>query len=462
MDGLPENALTKEPAQKLPVKMLDYKEDEEKFLRTLQEFLGSEKLKKKLNLELNVFISCKTFAKKFRGLIKLLEPLIKGTSSGGLEDKVLLRCCRAGFIPLEHLFRAYQPYELHLLIQALNWEKSTATGGTQAPISLGFATIAGQVESSPDTTINLGSSQDIAMDFRHWLGPYRSFFSALSANIALPAIQEAREQIGIEEQKGDFAHQTSNLLDSVWNDQNLKKLHFRSKFALWVARIHVSEMWGYHPIDTEEILNEKNVPYWKGEFINKPIVDVLIDLGIWGGIIRANKTPKGGRRDNREAAKLTKYARTNLSSGDPQDLISKVRELLAFNRPNLHDNPPPDWVHTRAFAICFYHGMWQAVYHALWTFVVSDECKPKRKWYLSIRWDDNSVSIYNRSKVKQGEVEEEHGAKDRLFFKTFKQKTDEFCRQQGINEKFEIDGPEPGGRSDTWQLVIRKEKSDEL
>lgn len=462
MNRLPEDDLTEEPAQKLPVKMLDYTDEEKSFLRTLREFFGSEELREKLDLELNVFIPCKTFAGKFKVLIELLKPLIEGTSSGGLKDKVLLRCCRAGFIPLEHLFRAYQPYELHLLIQALNWEESTVTGGTQAPISLGFATIAGQVELSPDTTINSGSSEDIATDFRHWLGPYRSFFSALSANIALPAIQEASEQIGIEEQKGDFAHQTSNLLDSVWNDPNLKKLHFRSKFALWVARIHVSEMWGYHPIDTEEILNEKNVPYWEGDFINKPIVDVLIDLGIWGGIIRANKTPKGGRRDNREAAKLTRYARDNLSSGDPQDLISEVRKLLSFNRPDPHDNPPPDWVHTRAFAICFYHGMWQAVYHALWTFVVNDECKLKREWYLSIGWDDNSVSIENRGEVKQGEVEEKHQAKDRLFFEIFMQKTDEFCRQRGINEKFAIYGPEPVDRSDTWRLLISKEKSDEL
>ena len=456
--------LNKSEDGQLPiVKNLDYGEAEQLFIQDLAEFLTSPNLKEFLD-QVDVFshvsMTCKDFAEKeFGPLMESLGSLLN-VEFAGLNDTILFRCCRAGFIPLEHLFRAYWPCELHLLIQALNWEE--LRNSYPAPISLGFATIAGKVETDRKSKRDSENLQKVTTDFDHWLVPYRTLFSALGANIALPAVQEASEQIGIEEQKSDFAHQTSNLLDSVWNDQNLKELHFRSKFALWIARIHVSEMWGYHPIDTEEILNEKNVPYWEGDFINKPIVDVLIDLGIWGGITRANKTPKGGRRDNPEAAKLTRYARANLSSGDPQDLISKVRKLLAFEQPGPHNNPPPDWIHTRAFAICFYHGMWQAVYHALWTFVVSDEGKPKREWYLSIRWGDNSVSIYNRGEVKHGEVEKKHGPQDRLFFEIFMQKTDEFCRQQNINEKFVIDGPEPIHSSDTWRLVIRKEKSDEF
>ena len=116
--------------KKLPVKALDYDEKQTSFVEKLWKFLTSDKLKHNLD-KLGVFLSgssmsCEDFAEKQLGcLIESLDSLLDLGSSDpvGLDD-VLLRCCR-GFVPLEHLFRAYQPCQLHVLLLALNWEKST-------------------------------------------------------------------------------------------------------------------------------------------------------------------------------------------------------------------------------------------------------------------------------------------------------------------------------------------------
>ena len=65
------------------------------------------------------------------------------------------------------------------------------------------------------------------------------------------------------------------------------------------------------------------------------------------------------------AWRLTYYA-GELSSGDAQQILTQVRSSLSFDSPE--DTHLPDWVTTKAFAICFYHAMRQATYHALETF----------------------------------------------------------------------------------------------
>ena len=430
--------------QRLRLKKLDYdKETEISFVENLWEFLLSEPLKNlldKLDVVPGTSMSCKEFANKGLGpLLESFAPLLKVESSAGLEDAVLLHCCR-GFIPLEHLFRAYQPYELHLLFLVLSWENSSRRDGKLTPISLGGTTIIGRAETYQDSTDDLAN-------FLNWVAPYRSLFSGLASNFVLSAVKN----LGLLEQQTEFVHQTMGLLDMPWTDPNRGHLHDKSQFALWLARAQVASVWGTSSISTTEGI-EVDFPEW-ADCNEKNIVEKLVDRGLWGGIRRAARAPKDDNLNNREW-RLTNYAE-HLLIIDPEDAICKVRKILSFDK--LPETGPPEWVTTRAFAICFYHAMRQAVYHAIETFVLIDNEEEKERC-LWIEWDKQRLSIYNRGEVKKAHRGGSHKSNDRGFFERFIEKTDEFCRREGINGKFQIDGPEPADSDNTWQLVIRKEK----
>lgn len=470
----------KKLTQKLPVKMLDYKENEEKsFLSQLKYFfknLRDEKLNDELNIfSSNTFRSCKDFSKIFGDLIKLLEQLINQTYSGGLEDTVLLRCCRAGFIPLEHLFRAYQPYESHLLIQALNWEESSHRDWGRSPISLGFATIAGRVERDPKLLDASETGQDPpTSNFDDWLVPYRTLFSTLSAGISLPAVQQSSEQIGEQAgkitQKHYFAHQTSGLLNTVWSDKNRSQLSFESNFSLWMAKTQVTEIWGGFRIDTREKIHEdrdfnsfsqRMEVDWK-KLDGRGIVEKLVYLGLHGGIRRALQS------SNRPFARniaTNIFAPLNSSSDQPKkvkQILGDVLDSLSFSLP---EDEPPIWVDTKAFSLCFYHGIRQAAYHALETsFDDNDEDSPKKPC-LGVVWKDQRVFIGNRGEVDS----EEHLAPrfettDREYFHLFEKNTE---------KEFKTEGPKPVLVDDAiwedkwedeiiWQLMITKENYNEF
>ena len=186
--------------KRLPVKTLDYNEEETSFVKDLWKFFASESLKGALNkineTSPDAPMTCADFVtRKLEPLVTslryyaeeycednlLLSEPAKGQveSQGDLNDEfqdivrdtVLLRCCQAVFLPLEYLFRACAPYETHLLIQALNWEESSISNLGTAPTSLGFATIVGRAENADPE------------DFERWRVPYRSLFSTLSANL---------------------------------------------------------------------------------------------------------------------------------------------------------------------------------------------------------------------------------------------------------------------------------------
>ena len=125
---------------------------------------------------------------------------------------------------------------------------------------------------------------------------------------------------------------------------------------------------------------------------------------------------------------------------------------------------PPEWVNTKAFAICFYHGVRQAAYHALETYVQSrgEEVEPEKRC-LWIKWTDQHVSIYNRGEVdKKIHLRPSREPKDSEFFDLFVKSANAYCHMHQINEKFKITGPEPANLDHEWQLVIGKEKSDEF
>ena len=481
--------------QRLPLKRLNYDKDIElSFIKDLWEFLVSDPLKallEKLDNLPETAMSCNEFANKGLGpLLESFDSLLKVESSAGLED-VLLHCCR-GFIPLEHLFRAYQPYEIHLLVQALNWERSFLVDGEPAPISLGFASIAGSVpyenlsdsgSSQNETTAfdqwlvpyrsllsflssDSGSSQNETAAFDQWLVPYRSLFSALSADSVLPALQDASKQIGKRDQKRSFAHQTSGLIGTIWSDPQTEKLSFLSQFSLWLAKVHVQEIWGDIPMHPERAIYERDFPRWEKDDIE--IVNRLVNLGVWGGIIRAaappisnnlENAPKGNRLNRR---RLSRYARKlHLILEDPNSEMEMIDQVIENELKSLsfHHLPehtlPPLWVTGRAFAICFYHGIRQAAYHALKTFVLIDEeQKNPEKPCLWTEWTDKQVLIYNR-----GEIEiEKHplvSIKDREFFERFENKA---LTEKGT-KMFKIIGPKPVAPG-KWCLEINKVVSD--
>lgn len=211
-------------------------------------------------------------------------------------------------------------------------------------------------------------------------------------------------------------------------------------------------MWGGFPLNTETHIGE-DFPEWSG-LKEIEIIGRLIDLGLHGGIMRASKS---------EIEKLQECAwdlGTRLRDDNRKEVeatFNDVRKQLLF--PDLSDNPDnplPDWVTTKAFAVCFFHGMRQAAYHALETWIDSDGTETP---YLWINWDNQSVSIYNQGIVKPGHRNGDIVPKDRGFFKIFMERTNDYYSSRGIDERFEIDGPKPSNTSDDeWQLVIKKER----
>ena len=341
---------------------------------------------------------------------------------------------------------------LHLLFQVLNWENPHRRDNKPAPISIGCATIAGQVETEPIDKSDI--SENTVTDFDRWITPYRSLFSVLGADFTIPVVQDVSQRIGERNQQTEFVHQTMGLLDMPWVDPEINRLDSRSRFALWSAREQVASIWGNFPIDTTEGIDQI-FSEWQG--VEKiEIISELINIGIYGGIIRAARAPKDSSTKNSEW-RVTNYAESLLIT-DQNNAVSKVRSDLSFTPP---ETVPPDWVTTKAFVLCFYHGMRQAVYHALKTFVLID-CKMVKSESpcLWIEWNTQSVSIHNRGEGVPKHFKE---SEDRKFFDRFLKKADEFQQKEKIDERFKINGPEPVNDSGSlWQLEIRKEKSNEF
>ena len=446
--------------ERLKIKKIDHDKDRISFIRKLSEFFVENWFDQLDTFSSDASVSYGKFIENLRHLIVSMNDfsLLTVESPAGLDDTVILRCCR-GFIPLEYLFRAYYPCEFHLLLQALNWERSPFEDEDwkEVPTSVSGATIVGQVKSYRYSKDNSESTQDETTDFDQWIGPYHTLFSVLSPNISLPELKGDSKQTGAIEQQKDFVHQTMGLLDMAWIDPSRNKLNSQSQFALWLARTQVTSIWGSLPIDTEEKIYDKDFLDWKC-FSKKTIIEELVDRGLWGGIRRAARAPKDDDIDNPEWD-LTDHGEKLIIN--PGKAIIDIRKSLSFKLP---ETDPPDWVTTKAFAVCFYHAMRQAVYHALKTFVLIDGGKSKIDRYLWVEWDKNNqfVTIYNRGQVNREEHCEDFKSNDRGFFMRFVDKTDEFCRQNRIDEVFKIDGPEPADIHDRWQLVIRKEKLDEF
>ena len=149
------------------------------------------------------------------------------------------------------------------------------------------------------------------------------------------------------------------------------------------------------PIDTTESIYE-NFSEWKS-LDPKQIVDELVKLGLWGGIRRAARAPQGRGQLSMEINLLCPGFTNGLRGGK---LFIRCCVTSYYHLNYLPRQIPPEWVTTAAFAMCFYHGMRQALYHALETFVLTDKKTVRKdKPCLWIEWNDRSVSIYNRGEV---------------------------------------------------------------
>ena len=428
--------------KRFPIKILNYGKKRTLFIKQLREFLASKDLTDMLDTSdkslSDASASYKDFTGELGDLVKSLDDysLLEVESSAGLDDKVLLRCCR-GFIPIEHLIRAYKPCEFHLLFQALNWEESSGHS-KQAPISIGCATIAGQVEAEPMGDSE--SSEVTITDFDRWVDPYRTLFSTLSTNFSLPVVKKSSEQIGKDSQKKSFAHQTSGLIGTIYSDPQIKKLSFLSQFSLWLAHVHVTQIWGDVPMHPEQ--------RWENETSQK-IVEKLVNLGVCGGIKRAAEPPlKGNVADSWE---LTQYARElyrkidvpDSKAGERDECIKDILDSLSF----CPVPPTPEWTTGVGFAICFYHGMRQAVYHALKTFVKNQKKVDPKKPCLWIEWENKKVLIYNQEAFPS----ESSASKDRDFFNRFENKA---VTETG-KKMFKTVGPKPAPNVDgAWYFEI--------
>ena len=279
--------------------------------------------------------------------------------------------------------------------------------------------------------------------------PYWSLFSSLSSQFTLPALQEDSKLIGVQtgtrDQRTHFAHQTAGLLDTIWVDRKREELNFASQFALWLARTEVTDLWGAFDIDTTVPIYEEAILSGWEKLDMYQIVDELVDLGLRGGIRRSLKAS--------DKPKLVAHAQSfyrNLRLADNNNNLEAAKQVFSEVRKSLSffylrtDIPPPEWVTTKAFAMCFYHGLRQATYHALNTSVLMPAVKQEEISCLWIDWNFQSVSIFNRGKVDP----EVPPLKDRGFFDRFEEKT---------NWVFKIDGPKPAADPDTWQMVIEKE-----
>lgn len=240
----------------LPVKKVIARKEgtpEHALALALQEFFGSEELKDYL-ARAKVFpdeVSIEEFAQRHVGPLidiaarhGLLRPPPAAPSVPKAHDEpwpyrdiLIFRLSRAGFLPLEHLFRAYQPYELHLLILALSFTQTEMgehksdpgspgmAGLKSAPISLAFATIAGALPPNVACGMSVNEwelraecdekDRELKLDYvkraRQWLAPYWTLFTALATELSVGKVQKASRQLGVAEILNAFSHEVGKI-----------------------------------------------------------------------------------------------------------------------------------------------------------------------------------------------------------------------------------------------------------
>jgi hypothetical protein len=239
-----------EARKPLPVKIFHYATaDEKNFVQALADVLASPELATFLS-DVKVYpdkISVQQFAREQIGpLITMIDPLLRTSlptadSSISYEpnepwpkrDPVIFKLCRAAFLPVEFLFRVYQPYELHLLILALSFSRTDLLEQKPAPVALGFATIAGALppgvaEGAARNKARGGidaKSTEITLKAHQWLVPYWTLFTALSAELSMGRLQESVMELWVTNILNSFSHEVGKHQAYIFNKLFLEMNH---------------------------------------------------------------------------------------------------------------------------------------------------------------------------------------------------------------------------------------------
>jgi hypothetical protein len=199
--------------------------------KAFRDFLGSEALRKFLykrnDDSVNPDIDIGTFGTEhFSKFVECLLPLLEENVNNDVEkyikdpdlikaeikqsewpskDYSLFRLARVQLLPAEFLLRAYQPYQLHLMILALDISErdqnniqnlTTQNKKLLVPSSICFASIAGKIpEEIEFNAINEIPEESKAFE---WLAPYSMLFSSMSTHFSLKKIRDDYLSMGKE------------------------------------------------------------------------------------------------------------------------------------------------------------------------------------------------------------------------------------------------------------------------
>jgi len=145
------------------------------------------------------------------------------------SDAALVRVCRLGFLPLEYFFRSFQPHEMNLVILGLDHQKEPMNPDRLEPISLGFATVIGELplESEPDATErtadDLGGTS-MPSPFLQWFAPYWTFFSSVATLLSGARIRADEAAAAVYRVLDIFSHEVKKTGRFLLSDSVVKRL----------------------------------------------------------------------------------------------------------------------------------------------------------------------------------------------------------------------------------------------
>ena len=119
-------------------------------------------------------------------------------------DRLTCRLARVPYFPLEMMFRAYQTYQMHLLIMPQNFIHSPWQRAMEdAPSSVTFVTLAGHLPLGVFEDIQFGQHLKVPECLKNeglfWLIPYWNLFYPIASSFAMQTIEEGARQGGMQD-----------------------------------------------------------------------------------------------------------------------------------------------------------------------------------------------------------------------------------------------------------------------
>lgn len=128
----------------------------------------------------------------------------------GLHDRILTHLCRSPGLPVEYMFRANQPYELHVLILPQHYRRQEVESRTlYAPAYITFASIVGSV---PDEVQHSTSDSRSTKVYKDWMGSYILPLTAMADEVASPVLAEATTRSAWHAFENRLGHDASKAI----------------------------------------------------------------------------------------------------------------------------------------------------------------------------------------------------------------------------------------------------------